>query len=231
MSKITTVVFDAFGTLFQDTPEHWNAAMGKIIEQQGLDISVAVLNEAWLEACGDFRNTRSDSRYPFQSYNVAWRDAFGKAFRNLGLMGDPDAAAEFWINDMGGREAYPETKEALEAVSEKCRVVVLSNADDRFLETALDRLDFAFDASLSSEGARCYKPNPELFLTLLRQLNLSPEEAIYVGDRQYEDVQGAGQVGMGTIWINRTGTEPDPNLRAPDHRIGSLLELPGLIGD
>ena len=231
MSKITTVVFDAFGTLFQDTPEHWDAAMGRIIEQQGLDVSVAVLNEAWLEACGDFRNNRSDSRQPFQSYNVAWRDAFGEAFRSLGLSGDPAAAAEYWINDMGGREPYPETREALVAVSEKCRLVVLSNADDCFLEPVLERLAFPFAASLSSEGARCYKPNPELFLTLLRRLDVSAEETIYVGDRQYEDVQGAGQVGMRTIWINRTGAEPDPNLREPDYRIASLLELPGLIGD
>ena len=229
MSRITTVVFDAFGTLFQDTPEHWNAAMGRIIEEQRLDVSVNVLNEAWLEACGDFRNTRSDPSFPFQSYNVAWRDAFGEAFRVLGLDGDPAAAAHYWIGDMGGREPYPETREALEAVSKNCQVVVLSNADDRFLEPVLERLDFPFAAALSSEGARCYKPNPELFLTLLRQMGLRPEEAIYVGDRQYEDVQGAGQVGMGTVWINRTGTEPDPNLRAPDYRIASLLELPALI--
>ena len=229
MSKITTVVFDAFGTLFQDTPEHWNSAMGQIIREQGLDISVSVLNEAWLEACGDFRNTRSDSSFPFQSYNVAWRDAFGEAFRMLGLEGDPAAAANCWISDMGGREPYPETREALEAVSEKCQVVVLSNADDCFLDPVLERLDFPFAAALSSEGARCYKPNPELFLTLLRQLDRSPEEALYVGDRQYEDVQGAGQVGMSTVWINRTGVEPDPNLLAPDYRIASLLELPALI--
>ena len=38
MTKITTLIFDAFGTLFQDTPDHWNAAMGAIIEQQGLEV-------------------------------------------------------------------------------------------------------------------------------------------------------------------------------------------------
>ena len=229
MSKITTIVFDAFGTLFEDTPEHWNAAMGSIIEKQNLNVTVETLNDAWLDACGEFRSTRSDSRFPFRSYNVAWRDAFGEAFRSLGLDGDPAAAADYWIDDMGGRNPYPETRQALEAISEKYRVVVLSNADDCFLEPVLKKLDFPFDASLSSEGARCYKPNPELFLTLLTQLNVKPEEAIYVGDRQYEDVQGAGQAGLGTVWINRTGAEPDPNLRAPDYHIASLMELPDLI--
>ena len=229
MPKITTVIFDAFGTLFQDSPEHWNAAMGSIIEEQGLAVSIDRLNEAWLEACGDFRTTRSDPRFPFQSYTVAWRDAFDEAFRTLGLQGDPAAAAEYWMKDMGGREPYPEARQALEALSAKYQVLLLSNADDCFLGPVMRRLDFPFTAALSSEGAECYKPNPELFLTFLRQLNVNPEQALYVGDRQYEDVQGAGLAGLGTVWINRTGAEPDPSLRAPDYRIASLLELTEVI--
>ena len=229
MSRITTVVFDAFGTLFQDSPEHWNTAMGNIIEQQGLDVSVDTLNQAWLAACGPFRETRSDSRYPFQSYTTAWGDAFAAAFRSLNLEGDPTAAAAYWINDMGQRDPYPETQDALEKIAEKYRVVVLSNADDSFLDPPLQRLDFPFAAALSSEGARAYKPNPELFLTLLRQLDVRPEEAAYVGDRQYEDIQGAGRVGMNTVWINRAGVKPDPNLPVPDYQIKSLLEIPALL--
>ena len=229
MSRITTVVFDAFGTLFQDSPEHWNNAMGMIIETQRLPVSVDTLNQAWLEACGDFRNTRSESGREFQSYAVAWRDAFAEAFRSLNLEGDAGAAAEYWINDMSQRDPYPEALEALTAVSQKYRVVVLSNADDSFLEPVLRRLDFPFVASLSSEGARAYKPNPELFLTLLRQLDVSPAETAYVGDRQYEDVKGAGQAGLRTVWINRNGVDADPDLPTPDYRITSLLDLTTLF--
>ena len=231
MPKITTIVFDAFGTLFQDSPAHWDAAMGQIIEGQGLPVSVAALNREWLAACADFRNTRSDPKTAYQSYSVAWRDAFAEAFRALNLKGDAAAAADYWIRDMAGRAPYPEVREALERVAGKYRVVVLSNADDSFLDPPLKRLDFPFAAALSSEGARAYKPNPELFLTLLRQLEVSPEEAVYVGDRQLEDVKGARLAGMGTVWINRTGIEPDPALPAPDYRIASLLELTTLFDD
>jgi 2-haloalkanoic acid dehalogenase type II len=231
MTRITTLVFDAFGTLFQDTPDHWDAAMGAIIEQQGLEVSVDTLNRAWLDACADFRNTRSDSSFPFQSYATAWRDAFAEAFHALDLSGDPDAAAGYWINDMSQRDPYPETREALAAVSQKYRVVVLSNADDCFLDSVLERLDFSFAATMSSEGGRTYKPNPQLFHALLRQLEVIPEEAVYVGDRQLEDVKGARLAGMGAVWINRTGMEADPNLPAPDYCITSLLDLVTLFDD
>jgi 2-haloalkanoic acid dehalogenase type II len=231
MTRITTVVFDAFGTLFQDTADHWNSAMGAIIEQQRLDVSVDTLNQAWLEACSDFRNTRSNSSVPFQPYRTAWRDAFAEAFRALELTGDPDAAAVYWIDNMGQRDPYPETREALEALSLKYRVVVLSNADDSFLDSVLERLDFPFAATMSSEEGKTYKPNPELFLTLLRQLDVSPQEAVYVGDRQLEDVKGARLAGLGAVWINRTGTEPDPSLPSPDYCISSLLDLVTLFDD
>ena len=231
MTRITTVIFDAFGTLFQDTTDHWNAAMGAIIEQQQLDVSVDTLNQAWLDACGQFRSTRSDPRFPFQTYTIAWRDAFAVAFRTLGLPGDPEIAAGYWISDMGGREPYPETREALEALAQKYRVVVLSNADDCFLDPVLKRLDFPFAATMSSEGGQSYKPNPELFRNLLRQLSVPPEEAVYVGDRQLEDVKGARLAGLGTVWINRTGVEADPDLPAPDYHITSLLDLATLFDD
>jgi len=231
MTRITTVVFDAFGTLFQDSSDHWNMAMSAIIEQQGLDVPVGTLNQAWLEACNDFRNTRSNSGFPFQSYRTAWRDAFAQAFRTLDLTGDPVAAAEYWIDNMGQRDPYPETREALEAISQKYLVMVLSNADDCFLDPVLERLDFPFAATMSSEGGQTYKPNPELFHTLLRQLDVPPQEAVYVGDRQLEDVMGARLAGLGAVWINRTGTEADPSLPAPDYRISSLLDLVTLFDD
>ncbi len=228
---ITTVVFDAFGTLFQDSPGHWDVAMGNIIRQQGLEVSVATLNREWLAACGDFRSTRSDPMADFQPYTVAWRDAFAEAFRALQLPGDAAAAADYWIGDMGSRQPYPEVLEALETLSRSRRLVVLSNADDVFLDPVLERLNFPFATTLSSEGARCYKPNPEFFRRLLRELKIGPQEAVYVGDRQYEDIKGAGLAGLGTVWINRAGAAPDPELPAPDYHIMSLMELPALLGD
>ena len=75
-------------------------------------------------------------------------------------MATPAAAANYWMEDMAVRDPYPESRQAVAAVAEKCRVVVLSNADDCFLDPVLARLDFPFATALSSEGARCYKPQP-----------------------------------------------------------------------
>jgi putative hydrolase of the HAD superfamily len=131
---------------------------------------------------------------------------------------------------MGQRPIHPDALPALEKLQGEYRIGVLSNADDRFLDPVVQRLGVPFEAVLSSEAARCYKPHPQLFRQMLGQMDLDPQETVYVGDRQYEDVQGAGEAGMITVWINRDRDFPDPSLPIPDHCIGSLLEIPALFG-
>ena len=46
-----------------------------------------------------------------------------------------------------------------------------------------------------------------------------------MGDTQYDDVLGAGGVGMRTAWVNRHGASLDPRLPDPDYEIRSLVEL------
>ena len=130
---------------------------------------------------------------------------------------------------MSQRLPYPETKEALAAVQELWRIAVLSNADDDYLLPNLKLLDLEFAAVVSSEEARSYKPQPELFQEMLRRLDAAPETCAYVGDRQLEDIKGAGQVGMHTVWINRSGNRPDPDLPTPEFQITTLLQLPGVL--
>ena len=60
-------------------------------------------------------------------------------------------------------------------------------------------------------------------------LDVTPQEAVYVGDRQYEDVQEASEAGMRAIWLNRDRVALNPNLPEPDHHIDSLLAIPGLV--
>jgi putative hydrolase of the HAD superfamily len=74
------------------------------------------------------------------------------------------------------------------------------------------RIDFAV---FSSElGKR--KPHPAIFERALDALGVAAEETLFVGDRLYEDVRGAKEVGMTTVqalWFradeNLEGAEPD----------------------
>lgn len=57
-----------------------------------------------------------------------------------------------------------------------------------------------FDTILVSEWEGIKKPNPQIFIKALDQLNVLAEESIYVGDHPENDVKAAQTVGMKAIW-------------------------------
>jgi 2-haloacid dehalogenase len=229
MGRITTVIFDMYETLVKNHQDSWKDGFEAIIREQALDTNADRLWQEWSAADSEFRASRVRPEVPFRTYYEAWRDCFVHAFTILGIPGDPGCATSSFISFISRRNPYPETVEAVRAVQDRWRTAVLSNADDDYLMPNLDLLGLEFEAVLSSEEARVYKPLPGLFRQMLRRLNVTPGESVYVGDRQYEDVQGASEVGINAVWINRSGTPPDPNLPEPAYQIHSLLELPGLL--
>ena len=229
MSPITTVIFDMYETLVQNPHSLWRVGFEGIIQEQSLGTNPDLLWKEWAPGEAEFRNSRVKPGVPFRSYYQAWRDCFIQAFNNLELSGDPDAAASSFIRYISRRDPYPETVEALKAVQTSWRTAVLSNADDDYLMPNLELLGVDFEAVLSSEKARIYKPLPEFFRKMLNMLNVTPEESVYVGDRQLEDVQGATELGIHAVWINRSADPADPDLPKPAYQISSLLELPRLL--
>ncbi|MBI4596719.1 MAG: HAD family hydrolase [Candidatus Tectomicrobia bacterium] len=89
-------------------------------------------------------------------------------------------------------------------------------------------LDFFDDCVFSSE-VEIRKPHPKIFRMTLESLALSPEEAIFVGDRIAEDVMGAQKVGMkGVLRKHRLRPSNGGNIK-PDAEIEQLSELFNLL--
>lgn len=229
MGRITTVIFDMFNTLVEDGETYWMASFQRIVQEQNLKANAIELRKEWSSGDQAFRDRRTNGQLPFQTYYNAWLGGFERTFAALELNGDPADAVRIVLEDMGQRLIHTDTVQALELLQGQCHIAVLYNADDRFLNPVVERLGISFEVVLSSEAAQCYKPRPELFHNMLRRLDVSPQEAVYVGDRQYEDVQGASKAGMRAIWLNRDRVALDPNLPSPDHHVESLLEIPTLV--
>jgi putative hydrolase of the HAD superfamily len=81
-----------------------------------------------------------------------------------------------------------------------------------------------FDHVLFSADLGVRKPHPQIFLAALEALNIAPDEAVFVGDRVPEDVEGAMRVGMRGVWKERPDRERLPHV-IPDAQIIHLREL------
>jgi len=84
-----------------------------------------------------------------------------------------------------------------------------------------ERIDFAV---FSSEvGKR--KPHPEIFEQALIALGAAAEESLFVGDRLFEDVRGAGEVGMTTVQALWFRADENPHGAEPDHQAFTQMDV------
>lgn len=218
-----------YQTLVHDPRDLWRSSFDTIIEEQGLPITAENLWQGWHESEEQFRDRRTDPSLPFQSYFDAWAGGFELAFARLEIPGDAEAATNRFFADLSRRKPFPETTKVVSEIQERYRTAILSNADDGFLLPNLELLDVEFEAVLSSEMVRCYKPQPGIFREMLERLSLSPGEAVYVGDRHYEDVHGASSIGMHAVWVDRGMRGLRDDLPPPRHSVTSLSALPPII--
>jgi putative hydrolase of the HAD superfamily len=72
------------------------------------------------------------------------------------------------------------------------------------------------------------KPNPEMFLAAAKQLNLPPNEIIYVGDRIDNDVNGSLGAGMIPV-LKRTHLNAKQKTPPGVTTISTISELPAVI--
>ncbi len=88
-----------------------------------------------------------------------------------------------------------------------------------------DRLDFAV---FSSEvGKR--KPHPAIFLRALSELRVAAEDAVFVGDRLYEDIRGAGELGMTTVQAVWFRADEHPEGGEPDFQAFTQMDVLNVV--
>jgi putative hydrolase of the HAD superfamily len=128
------------------------------------------------------------------------------------------------------RQLAAHTPALLEALRDRgLKLGLVSNAFDpgwllhRDLEQMglAERLDFAV---FSSEvGKR--KPHPAIFEHALAALGVEPGATLFVGDRLYEDVRGAAEVGMSTALALWFRADENPDGREPDFQAFTQMDV------
>lgn len=81
------------------------------------------------------------------------------------------------------------------------------------------------DARITSGDTGYMKPHPAIYWRMLGLLDLMPHEAIFVGDRPTNDIVGANEVGLVSVWINPPHLNYDLEGIIPNHEITQLREI------
>ncbi|HKM88442.1 MAG TPA: haloacid dehalogenase type II [Xanthobacteraceae bacterium] len=109
------------------------------------------------------------------------------------------------------------------------RLAILSNGSPRMLAAAVEAAGFAglFDAALSVDAVRCYKPRPEVYALVADALAVGPSDAAFVSSNRW-DVMGAVSFGFNAFWVNRACMPDEYADLAPLREIPDLAALPSV---
>jgi HAD superfamily hydrolase (TIGR01662 family) len=101
---------------------------------------------------------------------------------------------------------FPGVNEALEALSDRYKLAIISNGNRRRLEINLTKLKLdkwiRSDQLFSSTGDIPRKPHPAIFEAAMKSMATSAGQSIMVGNSWKNDVLGATRCGLDAVWIH-----------------------------
>jgi putative hydrolase of the HAD superfamily len=221
---LRAVLFDVDFTLFRPGPELGPEGYRRVGERHGLALEP-----------GRYAEARADAIETLQrNHELVHDEEIWIAFTEqivLGMGGAPGAAracATEMVREWERHENFSLYEDALPVLEELRRhglkVALISNGQ-RDLEEFAQHHVLEVDAVVGSKAHGRVKPHASIFFAALEALDVSPDEAVMVGDSYEDDIEGARALGIRAILLDRDGLQLD----APD-RIDTLLALPAALG-
>jgi 2-haloacid dehalogenase len=164
----------------------------------------------------------------YEDFAAVTRGALHYASSTFGL--ECSAAVEAALMDEYLRLApYPEVPATLEQLRGR-RLAILSNGSPSMLQAVVRSagLESAFQAVLSVDPLRIFKPHPSVYQLAVDTLQV-PKERIAFISSNFWDVTGATSFGLRTFWVNRGGARPDELGFRPAAVLDSLTALPSAL--
>lgn len=218
-----TILFDAYGTLLDEGKESIPLIASMVSNRYGIPASAIIT--PWAR---EYFAREEAFRTTFKSVLGANAESLRVVFSELGL--PPREADEFsqtlvvlWSHP----ELFDDVQPAFDQLRSRHTIGIVSNADEESLHDALRWTGLRPHYILTSERARSYKPDVEIFNQALSELGIGAQDATYVGNSP-ADIIGAKQAGMRMIHLNRHSIDYK-GIMQPDETVEDMDGLLALL--
>jgi 2-haloacid dehalogenase len=224
--QFTHLSFDCYGTLI-DWETGILEAVAPVLAGYGVSASAEQVLRLHLKHEGDLEAG------PYRPYREVLRAVMRRIAAELGFVpaaADLDVLAE----SLGGWPPFADTTAALARLKSRYRLVIISNIDDDLFAQTARVLQVPFDAVITAQRVRSYKPAPAHFHEALHRLAVPPRQILHVAQSLFHDHVPAKALGWRTVRVNRpsrlagTGVAPPPAVQ-PDLEVRDLRGLVELL--
>jgi len=214
---LQALVFDAYGTLFDV-----HAVIRRC--EQFWPGRGAALSQLWRAKQLEYTWQRSLMR-SYAPFSQVTRDALQYACESLGLALDA-AKSDALMQEYLELAVYPDVPGALARF--KVKQAILSNGSPDMLDPLVRHSGLRFDAVLSVDAVKVFKPAPEVYQLAVDRLGVAQERIGFVSSNCW-DALGAKSFGFRVYWINRLAAPVDRLGFQPDALLRSLGDLPEIL--
>ena len=238
VARLQAVIFDYYGTLAEFAQPRRERVFDDLARRVGIDLPPGeafrhyreLTTKDWqLRLGGQQRPSLDGTPPPFVAFRAVWLKRTAELFRQWDVDAPAELGADAYADAHAEAAVYPDVPPALEALRERYRLAVLSDADSGFLASSVERSGLAFETVVSSEALHAYKPHISMFRAVCDRLGVEPSAAAYVGDSPWADIAGARHARMRAVWIHRHDAVWPDDIERPPSAVGSLAELPELL--
>lgn len=213
-----TITFDCYGTLID-----WQTGIRAIFEE------LVGENPDAIKRIFEFydEEERRIEKLSYRSYREVVSLASYAAAKRAGIVfsrEDSNRVAE----EIPRWKPFPDTNPSLEKLSQKYILGILSNIDNDLLSGTLKHFKVKFDLIVTAEDVRSYKPKHVHFQEARRRIGKA--RWLHAAASLYHDIAPANELGIDSVWVNRTHSKPDQSYPGVIKReVGDLSQLVKLL--
>lgn len=240
MTGIEAVIFDFIGTLtdlVSYSLEKSEEKLFRSLKEAGYTMSRKRFFDAYGKAHQKYRKIRYEKLVEIT--NAVW---ISEALNLLGYSVTPEdrkiktAVDVFFEDYVIGLKLRPTAKFTLRKLSGSYKLGLVSNftySPTIYAALRKLRINEHFNAVIVSEEIGWRKPSRKIFLEALSRLQVEVGRAVFVGDTPLEDISGASQLGMKTIFIPsqfKSRSDMEMAGKQPDYYVEKVSEVLKILG-
>ena len=218
--KMKSVVFDAYGTLFDV-----NSAAEKCKDKIG---------GKWEDFANYWRTTQLEYtwlRSLMKRYKDFWQITEDSLDKSMNFYNIDNSMRSELLNLYKVLSPFTEVSDALKKLKKSnYKLAILSNGTPDLLNELVisNQLKDIFDDIFSVEEVGVFKPDSKVYDLPINKYNIEKNEVLFLSANTW-DVSGAGNYGYNTVWVNRNNNIFDKLDFESNKQISNLLELLDLI--